>query len=204
VPLPQYKATWYAESPYRALILRAENANNDFQHAQIDYRQSGAELPEAAAMVGPSASGDDPVFGRMDRQHQDLEDYRAHAAAQAAAADAAAREERQHRRDLLSHMYKPQRAHPMIEAHHQELADAGVEHHIIPGEKIDLFGERHKPREAEIPLGIGLALLPQLPTFQSLNDVHGHPDPAHLGRSMAERTYEHMRQEAFLRAPGVR
>jgi hypothetical protein len=85
IPIPDRAATWYALSPYRSLIIDAENRYNDFEHARLDYRQSGAELPEQAAMVRDSESGQDHVFHRMRQQHEDLEDYHAHAANQAAA-----------------------------------------------------------------------------------------------------------------------
>ena len=198
IPIPDRYATWYALSPYRALIVDAENRFNDFQHAQIDYRQSGAELPEQAAMVRESDSAHDPVFDRMRRQHEDLEEHYAHVAAQAAQNEMEARQAQQHRHDLLKRMYRPRHAHPMVEAAHRELAEAGVPHHYIADEASPTARERHQRRSAELPLAYGYTVLPQLPTFQDLNavDSHGHLPP--LQRALPERTYEAMRREAFI------
>ena len=49
IPLPQRSAKWYALSPYQALLLDAEEKYNDYEHANLDYNNSGAELPRRAA-----------------------------------------------------------------------------------------------------------------------------------------------------------
>ena len=70
IPLPDRRAKWYALSPYRALILDAEREANDYESATLDYRNSGAHLPEAAAAVRPSDAGEDHSFRRIDEHHR--------------------------------------------------------------------------------------------------------------------------------------
>ena len=65
IPLPDRSAKWYALSPFRALILNAEAKYQDYEHARIDYKQSGAHLPESAASVRPSDGGQDPSFDQI-------------------------------------------------------------------------------------------------------------------------------------------
>jgi hypothetical protein len=56
-PLPERSAKWYALSNYRSLILDASQKYNNYEHMAIDYRQSGAQAPEMAAHLQPSAAG---------------------------------------------------------------------------------------------------------------------------------------------------
>ena len=42
IPLPDRSSKWYATSPYRALILDANESYNNHQQNVIDYKQSGA------------------------------------------------------------------------------------------------------------------------------------------------------------------
>ena len=77
IPLPDRHAKWYALGPYRSLILDAENKYNDHQHAQIDFRQSGHEIPEAAAAVRRSDAGADPVFPQIQAQGEATDRQRA-------------------------------------------------------------------------------------------------------------------------------
>ena len=69
IPIPSRAAKWYANSPWRALLLDAEKANNAYEHALVDYRDSGAELPEAAARVRQSDTGEDPRWDELEHHH---------------------------------------------------------------------------------------------------------------------------------------
>ena len=73
IPLPDRRAKWYALSPYRALILDAEREANDYETAALDYRNSGAHLPEAAAAIRPSDAGEDHSFRRIDENHRAID-----------------------------------------------------------------------------------------------------------------------------------
>jgi len=81
IPLPDRSSKWYALSLYRALILDAKAAHNDYQHSLLDYRHSGAELPESAAQVYSSPAGEDDVWHEIERQNQRMEEQHAYEAA---------------------------------------------------------------------------------------------------------------------------
>ena len=61
IPLPDRRDKWYALSPYRALILDAEQKYNQRESAGLEYRNSGAELPERAARVQPGSRSQLPT-----------------------------------------------------------------------------------------------------------------------------------------------
>mgnify|MGYP003346567539 FL=1 len=44
IPLPDRKAKWYANSPYRALILDAEEKYQDYEAKNIDYQIGRAHV----------------------------------------------------------------------------------------------------------------------------------------------------------------
>ena len=62
IPIPDRNAKWYANSVYRSFILDQSRKYNDYEHLKLDYAQSGAQLPEAAARVHPSDAGEDPAW----------------------------------------------------------------------------------------------------------------------------------------------
>ena len=54
---PDRSAKWWALSNYRAFMLDAASKYNDYEHARLDYNQSGARAPSAVAEVQPAAEG---------------------------------------------------------------------------------------------------------------------------------------------------
>ena len=78
IPLPDRAAKWYATSIYRAHILDAAEKGNAHEQATLDYRASGAELPQAAAQVQASAAGDDETFKEVHRQGDAHEQQKAY------------------------------------------------------------------------------------------------------------------------------
>jgi hypothetical protein len=191
VPLPSRMAKWEALSPYRALILDAQARSNDYEHAVLDYRQSGAQLNEAAARVRPSDAGEDPMFDELDRQHHEREAREAFHTAQAAAQEEAARNAAEARSEHLRHAYGPNRMDPMVEASHEELAEAGVPH-AMPGPRIAPASTRgHAPPPMYSSAGQPQA--PEFPSFEVLNQ--GQPPDLRRGnlRPSQNLTYEQAR-----------
>jgi hypothetical protein len=128
IPLPSRSAKWYATGPYRALILDAAARANDHEHALLMYRNSGASLPETAAGVVPSATGEDPAFEKYDRYHSRLEAREAHEYAEGVMKQEHARETAAARSETLAGTYGLDRMHPVIEAASRKLSEAGVHH----------------------------------------------------------------------------
>ena len=78
IPVPDRRATWYALSPCRALILDAEQRLNDVEGALLDYRNTGAELPELAARVRPTPAGEDEAWMHIDEDNRRMHDQHQH------------------------------------------------------------------------------------------------------------------------------
>ena len=167
IPLPDRRAKWYALSPYRALILDAEQKYNNFQHAVLDYRDTGAQLPEAAAMVRPSDAGQDQTFDILDRQTNAMNEQSAYESAFDAAHTAQQAETNTIRSRQLRDTYGPNKMHPVVEAMHDELEAAAAPHYMP------------KPRFTPAPQGwksaapqmaaAGQPQAPEFPSFQALN-----------------------------------
>ena len=105
IPVPDRHAKWYALGPYRSLILDAEAKFNEHQHAQIDFRQSGHELPEAAAAVRRSDAGADPVFPQIDAHGEAMNAYDAQNAASQLMHAERKRQSEQNRSQVLYQTY---------------------------------------------------------------------------------------------------
>ena len=167
IPLPQRAAKWYALSPYRALILDAEQKFNDYQHASIDYRQSGAELPEAAAQVRPSGAGDDPVWERLHHHGERMDEQNAYETAFDLMNQEHQRQTETTRHEQLRLTYGSQHMHPVVQASHGELEEAGVPHHMpAPREPPPMRGW-HTPHQQFAAAGQPQA--PEFPSFEVLN-----------------------------------
>jgi hypothetical protein len=191
VPLPDRKATWYALSPYRALILDAEAKFNDYEHAKLDYRQSGAALPESAAQVRPSEAAHDPTFDILDEQHHAHEERQAYDAASELRHEAERVATAAMRSEHLHAAYGPNRMHPVVEAEHEELEEAGVPH-VMPGVRI--APRRRSYRQG--PPQYASAGQPQAREFQTFEHLN-MGQPARLsegGLSYSQNlTYEQVR-----------
>ena len=82
IPEPDRRAKWFALSNYRSFMLDAAQKYNDNEHLKLDYDSSGAQLPQAAAMVQPTQ--EDPAWGRVARATSDAEEQDAYEVALAA------------------------------------------------------------------------------------------------------------------------
>ena len=195
VPLPDRRAKWYANSPYRALILDAEKAANDYEHARIDYRQSGGELPEAAARVHPSAAGDDEAWDEIEHHHGRMEAHEAYEHAFDLANERNRRHANamQHEHHRLAH--GPNRMHWTISAHHPELEEAGVRHNM-PAHRVNPPQGRYRAP----PMQWEAEGIPQPVEFPTLEQLNGWAGPGYMrGTHFPERagtSYESLRRSA--------
>ena len=174
IPIPDRRAKWYANSPYRALLEDAEHRANDIEGALLDYRNSGAELPEHAARVRGSGAGQDDAWMHVDEDNHRL--YEQHQHEEAARF---LREQHQHetaaaRAEGLSKMSGAWKSHPVIEAAADELGEAGVS---PPGGNDmgskDQLGFRaqvnHYAAPPQMMAATGQPQAPQFPSFEVLN-----------------------------------
>jgi hypothetical protein len=194
IPLPSRLAKWYANSPYRALILDAERKYQDYEHASIDYKQSGAHLPEAAARVRSSDAANDPAWDEIPRHHERMEAHDAYEAAfEAMNAEHREREAVQ-RRQTLHQMYGANGMHPVIEAEHSELDEADVPHNMPAPRPAPPRQSYRAPPKAFVAAGQPQA--PEFPSFERLN----MREPARFAEARISpseaRTYERLREDA--------
>ena len=156
IPIPDRSSKWYAMGPYRAAILDAEEKLQDFEHAVLDYRQTGNELPERAAQVRASTSAEDERFERMQEQAREGETL-----------------ERQ--REVLEANSKRQRVteaaekrEGLRESHRQGRSNAVLENEDLaePKEPVVMKKRRHG---MELPQAAGRPLVAQTPTFREVN-----------------------------------
>ena len=190
IPLPDRHAKWYALSPYRALILDAEEKYNQHEAATIDYRASGAELPEHAARVRPSDAGQDDSFSRIEEHHRAMALQNAYEAAKESMDSDKRSRARELRTDTLRSQHGPNMFNPVIEAHHESLRETGVPH-FMPGVRSVQNHKLPAPPPAYVAAG-----QPQAPEFTSF-EVLNMGQPANVLAATLTReeglTYEHIR-----------
>ena len=197
IPLPDRSAKWYALSPYRALILDAEEAYNAHAHAVLDYRSSGAELPEAAAHVRPSTAGDDPAFAQLDEEHLRREQQQAFEIA-AAIRDRSARLETEAvRGQQLRQGYGANAGHPVVEAAHDELVEAGVPH-AMPLPRVPPLKKGWEAPPVQFA-AFGQPQAPEFPTFENLNQ--GQPATVRATKLSPSQNLTYERAREFVVQP---
>ena len=132
IPLPDRRHKWYALSPSRALILDAEAKYNEHEAATIDYRSSGAELPEHAARVRPSDAGMDGSFNRIDENNRAMALQNAYETAKDSLDSNSRSRAREMRTETLSAQHGPDMLNPALQAHRESMSETGVPH-FMPG-----------------------------------------------------------------------
>ena len=193
IPLPDRSHKWYALSPYRAHMLDAARKQNEYDQGGLDYRTGGGELPKVAARLLPwDEAADAGMFRDIHRQGDARDAQVALAAAVKNTRAEQQREAESTRREMLRHAYVPNRMHPVIEAAHSELEQAGVPHNMPDGPKLTTAPKAMKA-PPKLMAAEGQPQAPQFPSFEFLNlgDVYDFrvANPS-CSRNM---TYEHIR-----------
>jgi hypothetical protein len=85
IPQPDRSAKWYALGPYRAFLLEQAKRFNDNQRKDLEYDDSGAQLPAAAERgAQESMAGTDDVWNRQEQFTSNLDAEEARRVAKAA------------------------------------------------------------------------------------------------------------------------
>ena len=170
IPVPDRRAKWYALSPYRALILDAERRANDIEGALLDYRNSGAQLPEHAARVRGSAAGEDDAWMHIDDDNDRIHDQHQHEEAARFLREQHQRETEAARTEGLSKMHGSWKSHPVIDAAEEELGEAGVTHQHVGEEPMPFRAQvNHYSRPPAQMASTGQPQAPEFPSFEVLN-----------------------------------
>ena len=192
IPVPDRSSKWFGLSNYRSLMLDAAKRFNNYEHLNLDYNESGAHLPLQAAKV--ASSSHDEAWDRIAAFDQGLEEQHDYERA----FELLEEQQRQEATALRSqHLagYAPNVGHWSIEAHHDELEQAGVERDT-PVQRPRLTRTRLPapivhPVEANV-----LGRVRPFPTFEELN----LSQPRRLNSAQpapARSSYERLREEAL-------
>ena len=192
IPVPDRSAKWYANSPYRSLLLDAEEKYNSYEHAALDYNNSGAELPRRAAMVRPSLGGEDDSFGRIDTHHHAMAAQEAYDTAKNVSDATARLETEKNRKVYLSRSSGPNAMHPVVAAHHAGLEEAGVPHYK-PAPRIQPPPRHGHSTETRQMMADGQPQPPEFQTFESMNQAQPSDLQATVLKPGAKHRYEELR-----------
>ena len=126
IPIPDRNWKWYALGPYRSHLLDLEAKYLDYTQDSVNYKKTGNELPESAAMLRRSDAGRDTMFDVVHAQGHAADAEYAHEMA----FDRVNEEHRliaeENRSRVLGSHYGPIRGHPTVEASRHELDEAQV------------------------------------------------------------------------------
>ena len=191
IPLPDRRAKWYALSPYRALILDAEREANDYETSAMGYRNSGAQLPEAAAAIRPSDAGEDQSFRRIDENRRAIDLQSAYETAKQTMDQERKGKTKQRRKEVLRAQHGSNHIHPVVEAHHPSLKESGVPHHM-PGIRLQPQPTKY-PAPQQLFAAAGQPQHEEFPSFEMLK--MGVPENLLMARPSREQnmTYERIR-----------
>jgi hypothetical protein len=192
IPVPDRHAKWFALGPYRSLILDAEAKFNEHQHTQIDFRQSGHELPEAAAAVRRSDAGADPVFPQIHAHGEAMNAYDTQNAASQLMHAERKRQSEHNRSQVLYQTHGVNLGDPVIQAAFDELDEAQAYHtkpaarpHPIESYRLEAVGE------------FAAAGQPQAPAFTPFGELNlGEPHRVRAGKPVVGQasSYEQLKQ----------
>lgn len=193
IPQPDRSAKWYALGPYRAFLLEQSKRFNDAQRADLEYDDSGAQLPRAADRGQQnSMAGTDDVWNRTEQFNSSLNAEEARRVAEAAVAAERKGQANQTRRQQLA-AYAPSRGHWTIEAHDEDLEARGVPHaRPTPAMAMPAGQWRAPPTEYA---AAGYRQATEFPTYEQLN--LGYDARYKLGRPApldVNRNYQQLRE----------
>ena len=191
IPMPDRKAKMEAMSMTRAYLEDSAKRLTDHERNILNYRDSGGMLPENAAGDGPSSAGQDETFARIERHHEAMQEQSAFEEAENSLKQQDEQQTKEARAQHLSAKYAPNRMDPMIEAHHEELEEAGVGHYMPEV----VTAPPRQTWKAPPPqwAAQGYPQAPQFPSFEALNLGEFHVRPARPMTEAQNMTYERAR-----------
>ena len=167
IPQPDRSAKWYATGIYRAFLLEQAKRFNDAQRKDLEYDETGAQLPAAVERGAQnSMAGTDDVWNRQEQFNSNLDAEEARRLADDALSAERRQQANQTRRQQLS-AYGPSAGHWTVDAHDKDLEYRGIPHAAPMPKLAMLAGKRRSPPDEYISAGQPQAA--EFPSFEQLN-----------------------------------
>ena len=187
IPQPDRSAKWYATGIYRAFLLEQAKRFNDAQRKDLEYDQSGAQLPAAADRAAQnSMAGTDDVWNRQEQFAANLNAEEARRVAEHAVSAERRQQANEMRRRQLS-AYGPSAGHWTVDAHAKDLEDRGIPH-AAPMPKLTMPAGQWQAHPNEY-IAAGQPQASEFPTLEQLNGAHdaryklGRPSPPDVNKN---------------------
>jgi hypothetical protein len=195
IPIPDRSAKWFALSNYRSFMVDQAKAYGDYEHLRIDYNQSGARLPASAAMTRPSINGDDVAWLKNAEFNQRVQQEEQHNLA-VAALEAQRKQMADEIRVQQLSAFAPTLSGWHIEANHEDLEAAGVDHDAPV--KAPKLKPVRLPAPVTHPVAAGqIGLLRPFPTFEQLNMGQKKTYASMGALPKTDSTYDQLRKNAL-------
>ena len=167
IPQPDRSAKWYATSIYRSYLLEQARRYHDSERKNLEYDESGAHLPRAAAHhTSGSMAGTDDTWDRQVEYNSNLDLEEARKLAQEGMAQERKASANQVRKQQLS-SYGLVAGHWTVDAHHEDLEYKGIPH-AAPMPKMTMPAGRWAAPPQEYAAA-GIPQAPEFPTYEELN-----------------------------------
>jgi hypothetical protein len=167
IPQPDRSAKWYATGIYRSFLLEQAKRFHDAQRKDLEYDESGAQLPAAVERGAQSSmAGTDDVWSRHEEFNNNLNAEEARQVADHALAAKQRQQANQMRRKQLG-AYGPTAGHWTVDAHDKDLEDRGIPH-AAPTPKLAMPAGKWRSAPNEY-IADGQPQATEFPTFEQLN-----------------------------------
>ena len=167
IPQPDRSAKWYATSIYRAFLLEQAKRFNDAQRKNLEYDDSGAQLPAAVERGHQeSMAGTDDTWNRQEQFNSNLNAEEARRLADDAMASEKKAQANQMRRQQLS-AYGPSAGHWTVDAHDKDLEYRSIPH-AAPMPKLAMAAGKWRAHPDEY-ISAGQPQAAEFPSFEQLN-----------------------------------
>ena len=187
IPQPDRRAKWYATGKYGSFLLEQAKRFNDAQRKDLEYDETGAQLPAAAERGAQnSMAGTDDVWNRQEQFNTNLNAEEARRVAEGALAAERRTQANQMRRQQLS-AYGPSAGHWTVDAHDKDLEYKGIPH-AAPMPKMVMPAGKWQAHPNEY-ITAGQPQATEFPRFEQLNlghDAHyklGRPAPPDVNKN---------------------
>ena len=167
IPQPDRSAKWYATGIYRAFLLEQAKRFNDAQRKDLEYDDSGAQLPAAVERGHQeSMAGTDDTWNRQEQFNSNLNAEEARRLADDAMASEKKAQANQMRRQQLS-AYGPSAGHWTVDAHDKDLEYRSIPH-AAPMPKMAMAAGKWQAHPDEY-ISAGQPQAAEFPSFEQLN-----------------------------------